>query len=109
MSADRRLDHLSTEGLLASAAARPRTTVLGREAYPTLADRAAALVHSPARNHPLIDGDERLAWSAARTSCPLEGTDLIVDVDDAEHVVLTAAAGGLDAAEAAEVISRHLG
>ncbi|MEZ0163145.1 hypothetical protein AB2L27_00025 [Kineococcus sp. LSe6-4] len=61
------LDHLSTEdlleiaagvvedvqvrdlGLLASAVARPRTTVFGRQAYPALADEAAALMHSLAR------------------------------------------------------------
>jgi death-on-curing protein len=120
------LDHLSTEdlleiaagivqdvqvrdlGLLASAAARPRTTVFGREAYPTLADKAAALMHSLARNHPLVDGDERLAWSATRIFCLLNGTDLSMDVDGAEEMVLAVAAGDLDGAELARLISRHL-
>jgi death on curing protein len=41
-------------GLLASAAARPRTTVSGQDAYPTLADNAAALMHSLARNQALV-------------------------------------------------------
>ena len=121
------IDHLSTEdlleiaagvvedvqvrdlGLLASAAARPRTTVFGREAYPTLADQAAALMHSLARNHPLVDGNKRLAWSAARVFCLLNGTDLVMDVDDAEQMVLAVAAGDLDAAELAKVINQHLG
>ncbi|MFB9377011.1 type II toxin-antitoxin system death-on-curing family toxin [Kineococcus gynurae] len=121
------LDHLSTEdlleiaagvvenvqvrdlGLLASAAARPRTTVFGDDAYPTLADKAAALMHSLARNHPLVDGNKRLAWSATRVFCLLNGTDLIMDVDDAEQMVLAVAAGHIDAAELTEVIERHLG
>ncbi|RKS80435.1 death-on-curing protein [Motilibacter peucedani] len=119
-------DHLSTEdlleiaagvvdgvlvrdlGMLASAAARPRTTVFGREAYPTLPDQAAALMHSLARNHPLVDGNKRLAWSATRVFCLLNGTDLVMDVDDAERMVLDVATGELEASELAEVISRHL-
>ena len=122
----RSIDHLSTEdlleiaggvvedvqvrdlGLLASAAARPRTTVFGREAYPRLADQAAALMHSLARNHPLLDGNKRLAWSATRVFCLLNDTDLVMNVDDAEEMVLAVVAGDLDAAALAEVISRHL-
>lgn len=42
-------------GLLASAGARPQTTVLGEDAYPSFAEKAAALMHSLARNHPLVD------------------------------------------------------
>ena len=53
-------------GLLESAVARPRTSVFGEDAYPTFPDKVAALMHSIARNHALIDGNKRLAWSAAR-------------------------------------------
>lgn len=52
-------------GLLHSAAARPQITVFGADAYPTLWDKAAALFHSIANNHPLIDGNKRLAITAA--------------------------------------------
>ncbi|WP_432547728.1 type II toxin-antitoxin system death-on-curing family toxin [Kineococcus sp. SYSU DK004] len=95
-------------GLLASAAARPRTTVFGREAYHGLADKAAALMHSLARNHPLVDGNKRLAWSATRVFCLLNGTDLVMDVDDAERMVLAVAAGELDAASLSALIGDHL-
>ncbi|WP_369056161.1 type II toxin-antitoxin system death-on-curing family toxin [Kineococcus terrestris] len=123
---ERPVDHLSLEdllqiadgvvdgvqvrdaGLLASAAARPRTTVFGREAYPGLADKAAALMHSLARNHPLVDGNKRLAWSATRVFCLLNGTDLVMDVDDAERMVLAVAAGELDAAGLSALIGDHL-
>ena len=70
-------------GLLASAAARPRTTVLGEDAYPALADKAAALMHSLARNHALLDGSKRLAWAATRVFCLLNGRDLDFSVDEA--------------------------
>ncbi|UVJ41255.1 type II toxin-antitoxin system death-on-curing family toxin [Arthrobacter sp. CJ23] len=48
--------HIRDVGLLASALARPATTVMGAEAYPELAMKAAALLESVARFHPLIDG-----------------------------------------------------
>lgn len=95
-------------GLLASAAARPRTTVFGQDAYETFDDQAAALLHSVARNHPLVDGNKRLAWAAARVFCLLNDTDLTyASVDEAEAFVLGVAAGELDVPEIAEWIRDH--
>lgn len=83
-------------GLLASAAARPRVTVFGVDAYPTFEDKAAALLHSLVRNHALVDGNKRLAWAAARVFHLLNGRDLTYTVDEAERMMLRAAAGELD-------------
>lgn len=83
-------------GLLASAAARPRASVFGSDAYARFADKAAALLHSLARNHPLVDGNKRLAWAATRTFYLLDGRDLTYTVDDAEALVQDVAAGRLD-------------
>ena len=71
-------------------------TVFGDEAYPTVAEKAAALLHSIARNHPLVDGNKRLAWAATRVFCLLNGTDLRLPVDDAERLVVGVAAGEVD-------------
>jgi len=95
-------------GLLASAAARPRTTVLGEDAYPTLADKAAALMHSLARNHALLDGNKRLAWAAVRVFCLLNGRDLDFSVDEAEALVQAAARGEVDVTGIAASIGRSL-
>ena len=54
-------------GLLEAALIRPRASVFGRDAYPDLHVKAAALMHSLARNHALVDGNKRLAWTACRT------------------------------------------
>jgi death-on-curing protein len=99
---------LSDPGLLASAAARPAMTVFGADAYATFAEKTAALMHSLARNHPLIDGNKRLAWSAGRTFCLLNGFDLRYGVDDAETFVVAIAAGELDVPEMALWIGAHL-
>lgn len=94
-------------GLLASAAARPLVTVFGEDAYPTFEDKAAALLHSLVRNHALVDGNKRLAWSATRIFCLLNGRDLTYSVDDAEELVLSAVAGELDVPQIATWLVEH--
>jgi death-on-curing protein len=83
-------------GLLASAAGRPQSSAFGEDAYPTFAAKAAALMHSLARNHALVDGNKRLAWAATRVFCLLNGRDLGFDVDAAEILMLAVARGELD-------------
>ena len=51
-------------GLLNAAALRPQTTLMGQDAYPSTAAKAAALLESLAKNHALIDGNKRLGWAA---------------------------------------------
>jgi death on curing protein len=95
-------------GLLASAAGRPQTAVFGEDAYPRFSDKAAALMHSLARNHALVDGNKRLAWAATRVFCLLNGRDIRVTVDEAEALVVAAARGDLDVADIAAAIDRRL-
>ena len=95
-------------GLLASASARPAATVFGAEAYPSFPEKVAALLHALARNHPLLDGNKRLAWSAARVFCLMNGHDLRLGVDEAEAMMLAVATGSLDLPVLAPMIARHL-
>lgn len=95
-------------GLLASAAARPRSSAFGREAYASVADKVAALLHAIARNHALVDGNKRLAWAAARVFCLLNGRDLEMRVDEAEAMVVGVAAGTLDVPELTVLVENHL-
>ena len=54
-------------GLLDSAVNRLRATFAGKDLYPDIFTRAAALGHSLILNHPFVDGDKRTAWEAMRT------------------------------------------
>lgn len=98
-------------GLLSSAAARPMTFVFGQEAYPDLASKAAALLHSLCRNHALIDGNKRLAWAATIVFISLNSDSPIseVDVDRAEAFMLAVAGGSLVDVSAIATEFRHLG
>lgn len=96
-------------GLLAAAVGRPLVTVFGADAYRTFEDKAAALLHSLVRNHAFVDGNERVAWSATRIFHILSGRDLTYTVDEAEELMLAAAAGTLDVPDIAAWMSSHRG
>jgi death-on-curing protein len=83
-------------GLLESAAARPRTTVFGQDAYPTLETKAAALLHSVTRNHALVDGNKRLGLASLIAFIGLNGYRLTWTNDQAHDFVTSIAAGELD-------------
>lgn len=63
-------------GLLGSAVARPQTTVFGDDAYPTIWEKAAALLDSIVNNHALVDGNKRLGWLATYTFLEINGVPI---------------------------------
>jgi death-on-curing protein len=69
-------------GLLGSAVARPQTTVGGRDAYPDVWKKAAALLQSVVSNHALLDGNKRLGWLATAVFLELNGIDITTASND---------------------------
>jgi death-on-curing protein len=86
-------------GLLESASARPRSTAFGEDAYPSIHLKAAALLHSVARNDPLVDGNKRLALAATIAFYGLNGRRLTMSNDEAYELIMAVAAGELDDVE----------
>jgi death-on-curing protein len=84
-------------GLLDSACHRPQAGILGQEAYPALAGKAAALMHSLAGNHALVDGNKRLALLATVVFLRINGYALDLTDDEAFALTMSVAAGELDA------------
>ncbi|WP_218856253.1 type II toxin-antitoxin system death-on-curing family toxin [Nocardioides lianchengensis] len=95
-------------GLLESAAARPRTTLFGEDAYPAIETKAAALLHSICRNHALVDGNKRLAWHAATVFLWLNGWRVTLTQDQAFTLVMDVAEGVLDVPEIARALGSAL-
>lgn len=94
-------------GLLECALVRPRATVFGEDAYPTLDEKAAALLLSLVSNHALIDGNRRLGWVATRIFYAINDNDLHPTHDRAREFVLAIASGELtDVAKVAATL-RH--
>ncbi len=80
-------------GLLESALARPQTSLFGEDAYPDLHLKAAALLHSLAGNHALVDGNKRLAWAATAVFLGINGRRVVTSDDEVVEFVLAVAAG----------------
>ena len=94
-------------GLLEAAVARPQATAFGQDAYPTLDTKAAALLHSIARNHALIDGNKRLALAAIIAFYGLNGRRLTLTNDAAYNLVMDVAACKLDRVDDIAAVLRH--
>lgn len=94
-------------GLLECAASRPRASVFGSDAYPTVEEKAAALLHSIVRNDALTDGNKRLGLAAVLAFLGLNGLRLRMTNDEAYAFVMAAASGEL--ADLGEIAERLAG
>ena len=88
-------------GLLDAATHRPRSSLFGAEAYPTLPMKAAALMHSIVSTHPLVDGNKRLGWLAAMVFLHINAVRVEVSDDEAFELTMAVARGELELAEIA--------
>ena len=84
------------QGLLQAALARPRASAFGEDAYPTIHDKAAALLHSIARNHALVDGNKRLALAGVVAFYGMNGLRLRLSNEQAYDLVMAIATGDFD-------------
>lgn len=92
----RTLTNASRIDLLDSALHAPQAGFGDEEFYPSLIEKAAVLAVRIARNHPLPDGNKRLAWQSLRVFLAVNGVDLDAEVDDAVALMLAVAAGKAD-------------
>lgn len=66
------------------------------------------LVVRIAKNHPLLDGNKRLAWQSLTMFCALNGYELVATADDAVSAVLAIASGEFDEAAVAQWLEPRL-
>ena len=96
------LARVSQLELLDSALHAPQAGFGDEDFYPSFVEKVAVMPVRIARNHPLSDGNKRLAWQALTMFCALNGRELHVAADDAVTTMQAIAAGELD--EAALVV-----
>lgn len=97
-------------GLLEGAITRARMTSYGQELYPGIHLKMAATLDSVNRNHPLVDGNKRLAWVIVATTYRVNGyADPGGTVEDQEAFVLRAASDHPDLDAIAAQLERWFG
>ncbi len=93
--------------LLRSAAARPMLHHFGEDAYPTLLDKAAALLHSLAAHHLFYDGNKRTAARATTVFLQKNGLEPTWDAADAYQFILEVAQNRHDVPEIARWLAAN--
>ncbi len=100
--------HVKDLGLLDSALARPKTTLFGEDAYPTLELKAAAMVHSIIKNHAMVDGNKRTSWFMLSSFLYINGYFIEMTADEGMEFTLGIATDKLSLTEAAAMIRKHM-
>jgi death on curing protein len=103
------LVRISRSELLDSALHAPQAGFGDTDFYPHLVEKAAILCVRIAMNHPLPDGNKRLAWTSMVIFLEINGVNLAVEEDDAVSTMLGVAAGEIDHVALAHWLRRHLG
>lgn len=94
--------------MLEAAEARPAASAFGQDAYPTLEEKAAALLHSIARNHPFTDGNKRTATVAALFMMLVNGARMIWDETEALDIIVRVAENQTDVPALANWLAKHM-
>jgi len=94
--------------LLDAAIHRPQASFAGLDLYPSLAEKAAALLHSLIMNHPFVDGNKRTAFTAADAFLRLNGWKFAAGEDDLFEFVIAIAEKQMPFEQIAPWIEAHL-
>lgn len=95
-------------GALDSAVAQPEMTFDGKDLYPSVAEKAAALGHSLIHNHPFVDGNKRVGHAAMEIFLVLNGYEISASLDDQEEMILSVASGQTSRIEFGEWLKQHI-
>jgi len=92
-------------GLLQSAVARPQAVFGGKELYPDIYHKAAALLESLINNHPFVDGNKRTGITATALFLHINGYRFSISNEEMVTFVLSVASGN----ESVDTIAAWLG
>lgn len=103
----RTLQRISRTNLLDSTLHAPQASFGDQDAYPDIFSKAAILCVRIALNHPLLDGNKRLAWESMRFFCDINEIELEFENSDAIELMLGVASGLVSAENLADWIRKH--
>lgn len=107
------IDRAGTKGgvrdfaLLHSSVERPKATFSGKDLYPTIFAKAAAMLHSLCLNHPFTDGNKRTSWGATKRFLWINGFHLHSNTHEAADFMVYVDNGKPELPEIASWLKRH--
>ena len=97
-------DQLRDFGILDGAVMRPQASAFGEDAFPSIHEKAAALLHSLARNHPFVTANKRTAWTATAMFYAVNGYDVESEAGDTIGLTNDVAEGQLGVQDIALIL-----
>ena len=99
--------HVRDRKLLRSAADRPSIRVFGEEQFPTIIDKAAAILHSIAYHHLFSDGNKRTAQEAVLLFLDANQYQATWQAEEAFEFILEIAQGKHEVEAVSEWLIQH--
>lgn len=93
--------------LLQSAIARPMSSLGEKDLYPDIFTKTASLMHSIIKNHPFVDGNKRVAITAASIFLARNGYTLTAANKELERFTSAVAAENRELRELASWFKKH--
>lgn len=94
---------------LMSALNAPSRTAFGAVFYPTLPEKAGALVYALVQNHPFYDGNKRIASAALRLFLERNGVELAASAIEVQQFTRQIALGAVRDDAVACWVQEHVG
>jgi death on curing protein len=98
---------LRDKSALDSALARPFQTFDNSQLYPSILEKAAALIESLLVNHPFIDGNKRTGYTVLRLYLFQYGIDLLASSENKYEFIINIASGTLKFAGIVEWLKQN--
>jgi death-on-curing protein len=93
---------------LESALSRPYHTFDNAELYPSIIEKAAALIESILNNHPFVDGNKRTGYALLRLFLLNNGLDLDASQNEKYEFVIAIASGKIRYDEIVNWLETHI-
>jgi len=93
--------------LLHSALERCKATFAGEDLYPTLLDKASALMHSLIMNHPFLDGNKRTGYEVTQWFLFTNGVEIHTTVKEVVRFCVAIDNEGLSLEEIRAWLKKH--
>ncbi|WP_404830363.1 type II toxin-antitoxin system death-on-curing family toxin [Shouchella tritolerans] len=93
--------------LLESALNRPKQSVLGKDAYPTIYEKAAALFQSLVQNHCFYNANKRTALWSVEYFLVMNGYELTNNQVELERFTVAIATDHLEVADISKWLRKH--
>ena len=93
--------------LLHSGLERCKATFAGRDLYPSLEEKASALMHSLVKNHAFLDGNKRTAWQVTKRFLYINNLQFQVSQQEIIDFCLSIDNHGWDVPDILQWIKKH--